>query len=56
MNITGAIEQAERNRVIANTLLYEESKLGDVVAKMIGGRVHFPVGYNLKRSRTTSSG
>lgn len=48
-NITGAIEQAERNRVIANTLLYEESKLGDVVAKMIGGRVHFPVGYNLKK-------
>lgn len=48
-NITGAIEQAERNRVIANTLLYEESKLGDVVADMIGGRVHFPIGYTLKK-------
>lgn len=48
-SITGAIEQAERNRVIGNTLLYEESKLGDVVDEMIGGRVHFPVGYNLKK-------
>ena len=49
-NITGAIEQAERNRVIANTLLYEESKLGDVVDKMIGGKVHFPIGYTLKKA------
>lgn len=48
-NITGALEQAERNRVIANTLLYEESKLGDVVERMIGGRVHFPIGYNFKK-------
>lgn len=48
-NITGAIEQAERNRVIANTLLYEESKLADVVDKMIGGKVHFPIGYTLKK-------
>ena len=49
-NITGAIEQAERNRVIANTLLYEESKLADVVDNMIGGKVHFPVGYTLKKA------
>lgn len=48
-NIAGAIEQAEMNRVIANTLLYEEPKLGEVVSKMIGGRIHFPVGYNLKK-------
>ena len=48
-NIAGAIEQAERNRVIANTLLYEEPKLGEVVSKMIGGRIQFPMGYNLKR-------
>ncbi len=48
-NIAGAIEQAERNRVIANTLLYEEPKLGEVVSKMISGRIHFPVGYNLKK-------
>lgn len=43
-----AIEQAERNRVIANTLLYEEAGLADVVEKMIGGKVHFPIGYQLK--------
>ena len=48
-NLAGAIEQAERNRVIANTLLYEETLLGQVVSEMIGGRVHFPMGYNLKK-------
>ena len=48
-NVAGAIEQAERNRVIANTLLYEEGSLGEVVSEMIGGKVHFPMGYNLKK-------
>lgn len=48
-NMAGAIEQAERNRVIANTMLYEEPALSEVVAKMIGGKVHFPIGYNLKK-------
>ena len=48
-NLAGAIEQAERNRVIANTLLYEEGRLADVVDGMIGGKVHFPMGYNLKK-------
>ncbi|MBP5217758.1 MAG: DUF4837 family protein [Bacteroidales bacterium] len=49
-NLAGAIEQAERNRVIANTLLYEEGNLAEVVSKMIGGKVHFPVGYNLRKA------
>ncbi|MBQ3979076.1 MAG: DUF4837 family protein [Bacteroidales bacterium] len=48
-NMTGAIEQAERNRVIANTLLYEETPLSLVVEEMIGGKVHFPMGYTLKK-------
>ena len=48
-NIAEAIEQAERNRVIINTLQYEETKLGDEIAKMIGGRIHIPVGYNFKK-------
>lgn len=48
-NISGAIEQAERNRVIANTLMYEEGLLSEVVDKMIGGKIHFPVGYDLKK-------
>ncbi len=47
--IAGAIEQAERNRVIANTLLYEEPGLSAVVDKMIGGKVHFPMGYKLRK-------
>lgn len=49
-NITGAIEQAERNRVIANTLQYEEGGLADAVDKLIGGKVHFPYGYKLKKA------
>ncbi len=48
-NITGAIEQAERNRVIANTLLYEETKLATVVDNLVGGKLHVPVGYSLKK-------
>lgn len=48
--IAGAIEQAERNRVIANTLQYEEGKLGDAVEAMVGGKVHFPIGYSLKKA------
>ena len=48
-NVAGAIEQAERNRVITNTLLYEETPLSLVVEEMIGGKVHFPMGYNLKK-------
>ncbi len=47
--IAGALEQAERNRVIANTLQYEESKLGEAVEAMIGGKVHFPVGYAVRK-------
>ncbi len=49
-NLEGAIEQAERNRVIANTLLYEEGSLGEAVEQMTGGKMHFPVGYDLKKA------
>ncbi|MBQ0025663.1 MAG: DUF4837 family protein [Bacteroidales bacterium] len=48
--IAEAIEQAERNRVIANTLLYEKGELAEAVDKMIGGKVHCPVGYDLKKA------
>ncbi|MCQ2118796.1 MAG: DUF4837 family protein [Bacteroidales bacterium] len=50
LTIAEAIEQAERNRVIANTLLYEEGKLAEAVDKMLGGKVHCPVGYDLKKA------
>ncbi|MGN0202527.1 MAG: DUF4837 family protein [Candidatus Cryptobacteroides sp.] len=48
-NIAEAIEQSERNRVIMNTLQYEETALGEQISKMIGGRIHIPVGYNFKK-------
>ena len=47
--IAEAIEQAERNRVIANTLLYEEGTIFPQVAEVIGGSPHFPSGYKLKK-------
>lgn len=45
----GTIEQAERDRVIANTIRYEELSLSPVVTEMIGGSPHFPTGYTLKK-------
>jgi len=48
--ISGAIEQAERNRVIRNTLLYEERPLYLQVAEIMGGSPHFPSGYKLKKA------
>ena len=47
--ITEAIEQAERDRVIRNTLLYEEGTIFPQVAEVIGGSPHFPSGYKLKK-------
>ena len=43
------IEQAERDRVIANSKKYEELSLSPVVTEMIGGSPHFPSGYKLKK-------
>lgn len=50
--IAEAIEQAERNRVIANTRLYEETSIFPQVAEVIGGSPHFPSGYKLKKKTT----
>ncbi len=47
--ILATFEQAERDRVIANSKLYEEKKLGEAVREMIGGSPHFPSGYKLKK-------
>lgn len=47
--IAEAIEQAERNRVITNTRLYEEASIFPQVAEAIGGSPHFPSGYKLKK-------
>lgn len=47
--MTATIEQAERDRVIANSKKYEELSLAPVVTEMIGGSPHFPSGYKLKK-------
>lgn len=46
--IVSAIEQAERDRVIHNTLLYEERPIAEQVMAIFGGSPHFPSGYKLK--------
>ena len=46
--IVSAIEQAERDRVIRNTFLYEERPIAEAVNEIIGGSPHFPSGYKLK--------
>jgi hypothetical protein len=47
--ITAYIEQAERNRVISNTMHYEEKPLYTKVSEVFGGSPHFPTGYVLKK-------
>ena len=46
--VVNAIEQAERDRVIGNTLLYEEGSIRLAVEEIFGGSPHFPSGYKLK--------
>lgn len=44
-------EQAERDRVIANSKLYEERILQEPVARVTGGGIlHFPSGYKCRRA------
>ena len=43
------LEQAERDRLMANTKRYEEIKLSPVVTEMVGGSPRFPSGYQLKK-------
>lgn len=47
--IVTTIEQAERDRVIANSKKYEERALAPAVTEVIGGSPHFPSGYQLKK-------
>ncbi|HCZ23034.1 MAG TPA: hypothetical protein DHU72_06540, partial [Rikenellaceae bacterium] len=49
--ILSAIEQAERDRVIINTLKYEERTIAPEVEKKFGGAMHFPSGYKIKLSK-----
>lgn len=47
--IVGFIEQAERDRVIRNSIRYEEREIAPKVAEVFGGSPHFPTGYKLKK-------
>jgi hypothetical protein len=51
--IVSSIEQAERDRVIRNTLRYEEHPLYPQLAAIFGGAPHFPTGYKLRMSTDT---
>ena len=47
--ILSTLEQAERDRIIANCKLYEERSLAAEVRATFGGSPHFPSGYKLKK-------
>lgn len=47
--VLSCIEQAERNRVIANARLYEEQGIRPAIAEVFGGSPVFPSGYNIKK-------
>lgn len=47
--ITNTLEQAERDRIIANSKLYENIQIAEVVKGIFGGSPHFPIGYVLKK-------
>ena len=47
--IVGFIEQAERDRVIRNSIRYEERSIAAKVNEVFGGSPHFPMGYKLKK-------
>ncbi|MBQ9713585.1 MAG: DUF4837 family protein [Bacteroidales bacterium] len=47
--ILSTLEQAERDRIIANSKKYEEFKCSKAVTPMIGGSPHFPSGYKVRK-------
>ena len=51
--IVSSIEQAERDRVIRNTLRYEEYTIYPQIAEIFGGSPHFPSGYKLRKATDT---
>lgn len=48
--IVNTIEQAERDRNIANAIRYEDTKIAKAVSEVIGGSPHFPDGYVLRKN------
>mgnify|MGYP003319464717 CR=1 FL=1 len=48
-NILNSFEQAERDRVIGNSILYEERAVSNNVREVFGGSPHIPIGYKLRK-------
>lgn len=48
--ILSSIEQAERDRVIRNTMLYEERSIAKTVSEHFEGRLHCPSGYKIRKA------
>ena len=48
--ITSSFEQAERDRVIRNTLRYEEASIYPQISEIFGGSPHFPSGYKVRKT------
>lgn len=48
--IVNAIEQAERNRLIASSIKYEDRDVRMAVTKNIGGSPYFPKGFTMKKN------
>lgn len=46
-------EQSERDRIVANAALYEETSMRPAVEKLTGGIMYFPSGYKLRKSTAT---
>ncbi len=47
--IIAAIETAERDRVIRNSIRYEEKKVSEAIAEVFGGSPRIPTGYKLRK-------
>lgn len=47
--ISAAIEVAERDRIIRNSVLYENREIAPQVNEIMGGSPHFPSGYKLRK-------
>lgn len=50
VKIVTMLEQAERDRVIANSIQYEEKGIRPVLEERFGGFLHFPVGYAVRKA------
>lgn len=48
--ILSTLEQAERDRVIANSKQYEDVSIADKVRSLFQGSPHFPLGYRVKKA------